>query len=88
MSLFRIRLNDLLSQTDKTQTEICKDLDIKKQKLTQWKTGYIEPNIDDLIILANYFHVTIDFLVGNKNEECYELEYKDNYTQLSHKEKK
>lgn len=67
MNCFKTRLNELLQQSGKQQTEIAKDLKIEKQKLSHWKTGYTEPNIDDLIKLAQYFNESIDYLVGNDN---------------------
>lgn len=68
MNLFTTRLADLIFQSGKKQTEICKDLDFKKQKFTNWKSGYCEPDIDSLILLATYFEVSIDYLVGIEDE--------------------
>ena len=46
------------------QKDICKDIGIPKQKLTRWKTGYNEPSIDEIIMLAKYFNVSTDYLLG------------------------
>ena len=67
MSRFVERLRDLIQDTGKTQVGICKELNIKKQVLTNWKTGYSEPNIDDILMLADYFCVTTDYLLGRDN---------------------
>ena len=64
MSLFVVRFKELLEQSGKMQKDICKDLGISKQKLSKWKTGYTEPNPDDIILLATYFDVTADYLIG------------------------
>ena len=64
MSNFRFKLAELISQDDKNQVQISNELGITKQKLTNWKSGYSEPCIDDLIKLAKYFDVTVDYLVG------------------------
>lgn len=69
MSLFIQRFKDLLSSSGKMQKDICKDLGISKQKLSNWKTGYTEPNLDDVIMLANYFGVSVDYLIGYENED-------------------
>ena len=68
MNLFVERLKELIGETGKQQIEICKELNIKKQVLSNWKTGYSEPNIDDIIMLANYFNCTIDYLVGREKD--------------------
>ncbi|MCI8458771.1 MAG: helix-turn-helix transcriptional regulator [Clostridia bacterium] len=69
MNLFIDRLKILLASSGKRQTDICAELGISKQKLTNWKSGYSEPNIDDIMMLAKYFEVTTDYLVGLENED-------------------
>ncbi len=62
--IFADRLSELVQNSGKSQNEICKDLGIYKQKLSRWKTGNTEPNLDDLIMLAKYFDVSADYLLG------------------------
>lgn len=64
MSLFIPRFRDLLKEIGRQQKEICADLGISTQKLSKWKTGYSEPNFDDLAMLAEYFDVSTDYLLG------------------------
>ena len=64
MSLFLSRFREILSESGKMQKDICADLGISKQKLSKWKTGYNEPNFDDIIMLAKYFDVSADYLLG------------------------
>lgn len=47
MNLFLPRLRELLAESGKMQKDICDELGISKQKLSNWKTGYSEPNFDD-----------------------------------------
>lgn len=68
MNLFVPRLQELIAENGKMQKEICKDLGITKQKLSKWKLGYCEPNMDELIMLASYFNVTSDYLLGLEDE--------------------
>lgn len=69
MSMFLSNFKQLLANSNKTQTEICSDLNIRTQKLSNWKTGYCEPNYDDIIMLADYFGVTTDYLLGRTDDE-------------------
>ncbi|MDE6598277.1 MAG: helix-turn-helix domain-containing protein [Clostridia bacterium] len=62
------RLSELINNSGKQQNEISNDLGLYKQKLSRWKTGYTEPNLDDLIMLANYFEVSTDYLLGLEDE--------------------
>ena len=67
MSLFLERFKYLLENSEKKQIDIAKDIGISKQKLSNWKTGYNEPNLDDIIQIATYFNVSSDFLIGLEN---------------------
>lgn len=40
MNLFLPRLRELLAESGKMQKDICDELGISKQKLSNWKTGY------------------------------------------------
>ena len=58
----------MIKESGKMQKDICADLQISKQKLSKWKSGYNEPSMDELIMLALYFEVTSDYLLGLEDE--------------------
>ena len=68
MTAFIERFSTLLANSGKKQIEICKELEISKQKLSNWKTGYSEPNLDDIVMLSVYFDVSADYLLGLEDE--------------------
>lgn len=68
MNKFVSRLTELLNGCGKKQIEVSRDLGISKQKLSKWKTGYNEPNIDEIIKLSEYFNVSSDYLLGIKDD--------------------
>ncbi len=69
MDIFLARFRGLLEESGKTQKEICDDLGIRHQKLSNWKTGYSAPNFYDLVMIANYFDVSTDYLLGITEDE-------------------
>lgn len=69
MSLFLSRFRGLLEESGKQQKDICAELGIRTQKLSNWKTGYSEPNFDDIILLARYFDVSTDYLLGVTDDD-------------------
>jgi len=69
MNNFNERFKELVRSTGKQLIQISEELKISKQKLSHWQTGYCEPCIDDLIIVAHYFNVSIDYLVGYEQED-------------------
>lgn len=64
MKLFKDILSELTENSGKTQNKICKDIGVYKQKYSRWKMGITEPNIDEIKLLAKYFNVTTDYLLG------------------------
>lgn len=44
-------------------------LGIPQTTISNWENLKSEPNYESLIKIANYFNVTVDYLVGNDNEE-------------------
>lgn len=57
-------LKELREEQGKTQKELAEDLHISQVTYSNYELGKREPNIETLIALANYFRVSIDFLVG------------------------
>ena len=46
-----------------TQVELAADLGVSKQCVSNWENDYIQPSIEMLIKLAQYFKVSTDFLL-------------------------
>ena len=59
MNLKKLRLSN-----KKTQQEMAKYLNIKQSSYQSYESGDSEPSIERLIKLADYYNVTLDYLVG------------------------
>ena len=46
------------------QVELASALGVSKGIISLWENGLREPNMSSLIVLAEYFNVSIDYLVG------------------------
>ncbi len=46
-----------------TQVELAADLGVSKQCVSNWENDYIQPSIEMLIRLAQYFKVSTDYLL-------------------------
>lgn len=53
--------------TNKTRTDICKDLCIKYTTFTDWVNANSYPRIDKIELMANYFGIEKSDLVEDKN---------------------
>lgn len=58
------RLRTLRKECGKTQKEVAEYLKITQSGYQNYEIGDTEPNIDKLIKLADYYQVSIDYLVG------------------------
>lgn len=47
-----------------SQVELANTLGVTKQCVSNWENDYIQPSIEMLIKIAEYFKVTTDFLLG------------------------
>ncbi len=50
-----------------TKVELAKKFNISKQTVSNWESGYISPSITKLIMIAEFFNVTTDFLLDLDN---------------------
>lgn len=51
-----------------TQAEVGENFKFPKQYISRWEKGEQEPNISTLVSLADYFNVSLDYLVGRSDE--------------------
>ena len=61
---FKNRLRELRIEKNVSQIEIAKILNMSKMAISHWEKGTSEPSIDHLKVLARFFDVSIDYLVG------------------------
>lgn len=60
------RLKDLREDADKSQCEIAEILHIDQRTYSNYETGKRQIPIQHLITLADYYRVSIDYIVGRK----------------------
>ncbi len=74
----QLRLARNLSQVD-----LAKALGVTKQSISNWENNNIQPSIDMLIRLAQFFSVSTDYMLGLNHRKYIEIsELTD--TQLAH----
>ena len=62
------RLKDIRNDKDLNQTQIAKILKITQVQYSRYETGVRLIPIDKLIILADYYNTSIDYLIDRTNE--------------------
>ena len=62
--MFRIRLKELREQTGYSQYSFASVFGVAQSTVGGWEAGKREPNIDTLCRLAEFFNVSLDYLLG------------------------
>jgi len=68
MANFASRLVELRKSSNITQQQLSNALNISRATIGMYEIGKRDPEIDTLIKLADYFNVTLDFLVCRTDE--------------------
>lgn len=63
------RIRDLREDSDLTQEEIAKKLNITQRTYSRYETGASNIPIEILVMLADFYNTTIDYLVNRTNEK-------------------
>lgn len=65
-----MRLKDLREDRDLTQGSIAEFLNIKQNTYSQYENGRRQIPIDLLVKLADYYGVSVDYILGRTNISC------------------
>jgi len=68
MALFKDRFNALFDESGKKQEEFGNIFGITKDQVFNWRNGRGEPDSEMLKQLANFYDVSVDYLVGNSDD--------------------
>ncbi|MBS1399235.1 MAG: helix-turn-helix transcriptional regulator [Clostridia bacterium] len=60
-------LKKILQERGLTRYKLKKETSISRKSIDDWFHGVCNPSIDNLIILAEYFDCSMDYLVGREN---------------------
>ena len=64
MGTFKERLKELRNEQKVSQQELGKLVNSSKMAVSHWESGHSEPSIAQLIVLSDFFGVTVDYLIG------------------------
>lgn len=59
-----MRIKELRKEKGIKQIELCKVLGISQGNLSNWENGVYEPDKTSLVKMADYFDVSVDYLLG------------------------
>ena len=62
------RLKALRLKHNVTQRQVSEAINVSSVSLQRFEYGTVRPSIDSLVALADYFNVSLDYLVGRSDD--------------------
>lgn len=62
--MFQDRLYQLRKGAGISQEELADVIGVSRQAVQKWESGASRPDMDNLVALSRYFHVTLDYLIA------------------------
>ncbi len=72
MKVLGQRLKDLRKQKKVGQKEVAELLGVSLRSYQFYESGEYDPSLPNLVVLADYFQVSTDYLLGRSDEPGYE----------------
>lgn len=69
--IFQKRFNDIINDSDYKRVELVKLIPISQSTLSNALVYGIVPSVKTLIRIADFFNISIDYLLGKSNDERY-----------------
>lgn len=63
---FSNTLYNLRTEYNLKQKELAGKLGLTQRKISYYECGKVEPDLDTLLLIADFFNVSIDFLLGRE----------------------
>lgn len=71
--MFYERIKELRVSLKMNQIEFANKLNVTKQCVSNWESGYIQPSIDTLIRITETFSVSADWLLGLSHQNILDV---------------
>lgn len=63
-----IRFFELRAEKDLSQRDIARIFNVSQATYNNWENGKTQPSIEQLIALARFYDVSVDYLIGNSDD--------------------
>lgn len=78
-----IKLLELRSEKKLSQREIAKIFNVSQGTYNNWENSRTQPSLEQLIALADFFEVSVDYLIGKT--DCYHEQHIEHVQNNNHK---
>lgn len=74
IELIGFRIRELRKIKKLTQKQLAKKINVDCSTVTKWETGKANPDFEKQIFLANFFNVSVDYLLGRTEKNAIPIE--------------
>lgn len=67
------RLKELRARDSISQNQLAKKMELTRATINAWEMGISFPNAQSLIMLAKYFKVSVDYILGLSDKEMIDI---------------
>lgn len=68
-NIFAPRLKGLLQEHKLSMRELAGRIGVSAMSISDWANGKVQPTAENIYLIAEYFGVTSDYLLGLENED-------------------
>lgn len=72
------RLKELRLRCSLSQSELAKKMGVQRATVNAWEMGISLPNAQSLVLLAKFFKVSVDYLLGYNDSDMIDVSMLDN----------
>ena len=78
------RIRELREEVNKSKAQVARELNMPYTTYCNYENGNREPNSEALIMISNYFHVSVDYLIGSTDVRQSQQKIPNNLIPLKH----
>lgn len=69
MEIFSKNLKSLRKEKGLNQSELANNIGLRQSHISSWELNTSDPSLYNIMLLADYFNVSIDYLTGREEED-------------------
>ena len=77
-----MNINELLKEKKMSKRELAREIGVSAMSVSDWSTGKIQPTAENIYLIAEYFSISSDYLLGLEDESGRKT-YINNYGKIN-----
>lgn len=63
------KIYDLRKSKNLSQEQLASELNVSRQTISKWENNIILPDLDNIVLISNFFDISVDELLGKEKKE-------------------